>query len=124
KEVGFAAARGIAHDRDGAWIIGYNRFLSNCPVFDTESWDILDELSLLIERGYDKVLIQSDCLEAVIAIQTNSLERSNSALISRIHQMLSRFKQLNIRHTFREDNKETDRLNLLLFEISPLEGIV
>ncbi|MBA0852362.1 hypothetical protein Goshw_004378, partial [Gossypium schwendimanii] len=92
--------------------MGYNRFLSNCPVFDTESWDILDELSFLIERGYDKVLIQSDCLEAVIAIQTNSLERSNYVLIRRIHQMLSRFKQLNIRHTFREDNKETDRLSI------------
>ncbi|MBA0874008.1 hypothetical protein Goshw_010255, partial [Gossypium schwendimanii] len=43
-------------------------------------------------RGYDSVLIQSDCLKAVIAIHEKSLEISNSALVRRIPQMLSHFK--------------------------------
>ncbi|MBA0614977.1 hypothetical protein Godav_015180 [Gossypium davidsonii] len=38
-------------------------------------------LSLIVERGYDSVSIQSDCLEAVIAIQKGSFEGSNSALV-------------------------------------------
>ncbi|MBA0746026.1 hypothetical protein Gogos_008574 [Gossypium gossypioides] len=59
--------------------------MGNCPLFLCESWGILDGLSLLIERGYDKVLIQSDCFKVVIAIQANSLERYNSTLIRRIH---------------------------------------
>ncbi|MBA0566148.1 hypothetical protein Golob_010992, partial [Gossypium lobatum] len=66
----FAAAGRIVCDRDGEWILGYNRFM-----------------------GYDKVLIQSDCLKVVIAIQANSLEMYNSALIRRIHQVLFWFRQ-------------------------------
>ncbi|MBA0614125.1 hypothetical protein Godav_014455, partial [Gossypium davidsonii] len=50
----------------------------------------------------------SDGLEAII--QVNLPKRSNSFLIWKIHQMLSRFRQWNIRHISKKDNKEADRL--------------
>ncbi|MBA0850970.1 hypothetical protein Goshw_010411 [Gossypium schwendimanii] len=35
----FATARGgggIANSHDGEWILGYNRYLGNCSIFDAE----------------------------------------------------------------------------------------
>ncbi|MBA0573418.1 hypothetical protein Golob_000693 [Gossypium lobatum] len=61
-----------------------------------------------------------------------SFERSNSALVRRIHQTLSWFKQWSIRHISREENSEADHLvklvqhrtfDLRLFETSLLEGL-
>lgn len=68
EEVGFAMVGGIVRDQDGTWILGFNRYLGNCSVYDAESWGILDGLSLLIEQGHDKVLIQFDCLKVVTII--------------------------------------------------------
>ncbi|MFQ6668944.1 hypothetical protein Gotur_034388 [Gossypium turneri] len=87
----FAAVGGIVRDRNGKWLFGFNKYLGSCSVFDAKSWGILDGLTLLIDRGYDKVLIQSDSLEAIKDIQESSLEGSNSTLVRRIHQLLSRF---------------------------------
>lgn len=65
-------------ERNRVWILGFNRYLGNCSVFDAELWGILDELTLLIDQDYDNVLIQIDNLEATQAIQ-ESLDGSNSA---------------------------------------------
>ncbi|MBA0843387.1 hypothetical protein Goarm_000583 [Gossypium armourianum] len=63
--------------------------------------------------------------------EERSFERSNSALVRRIHQTLSWFKQWSIRHISREENSEADHLvklvqhrtfDLRLFETSLLEG--
>ncbi|MBA0750720.1 hypothetical protein Gogos_002110, partial [Gossypium gossypioides] len=54
---------------------------------------------------------------------------SSSTLIRRIHQMLLRFDQWNVRHISREDNQDVDRMvklthynsyDLCLYETSPL----
>ncbi|MBA0592141.1 hypothetical protein Gorai_009128, partial [Gossypium raimondii] len=49
-----------------------DRFFENCSVFDAELWGILDGLALLMERGYDNVLIQTDNLEVAKTIQDGS----------------------------------------------------
>ncbi|MBA0847843.1 hypothetical protein Goshw_024287 [Gossypium schwendimanii] len=57
-----AAAGGVLHDKNGEWILG----------------------------GDAKVVIQSDSLEAVKAIHESTLKTSHSALIRRIHRILSK----------------------------------
>ncbi|MBA0666533.1 hypothetical protein Goklo_002933, partial [Gossypium klotzschianum] len=57
---GFFAVRGIVRDHDGKWLFGFNRYLR-------------------IDLGYDNVIIQSDCLEAVKDIQEGFVEGFNSA---------------------------------------------
>ncbi|MBA0794645.1 hypothetical protein Gohar_018954 [Gossypium harknessii] len=92
-------------------------------------WGILDDLVLLIDCGYDNVFIQTDNLEAVKAIKEMPSNGSNSALIRRIHQLLTRIGHRHIRHFSREDNQDADRLvklaqhrtyDLCLYEVSPL----
>lgn len=54
-EDGFATIGGIARDRSGKWILGLNRLLGSCSVFEIELWDILDCLGILIDWGYTSV---------------------------------------------------------------------
>ncbi|KAH1122602.1 hypothetical protein J1N35_005762 [Gossypium stocksii] len=86
-------------------------------------------LTLLCEHDFGNVLIETDNLEAVKAIQERTTNGSNSALIGRIHQLLLRFEQWNVCHIPREDNKDANRMvelahlisyDLFLYEVSPL----
>ncbi|KAK5772878.1 hypothetical protein PVK06_049178 [Gossypium arboreum] len=83
----FAAARGVVRDKSGNWITGFHRFLGKFSIFDAELWGILGGLKLVQRRGYDQILIYSDCLKVVKAIIGRSTTNSNSALIRRIHNI-------------------------------------
>ncbi|MBA0721477.1 hypothetical protein Golax_009018 [Gossypium laxum] len=48
-------------------------------------WGILDGLTILLERSYDSVIIQSDSMETILAIQVQAGNDSDSTLIRRIH---------------------------------------
>ncbi|MBA0862367.1 hypothetical protein Goshw_007648 [Gossypium schwendimanii] len=65
---------------------------------------ILNGLTLLIDRGYNRVLIQTDNLERVQVIQEKIANESNSALVRRIHHLLRHFSHWQIGHISREDN--------------------
>ncbi|KAK5839190.1 hypothetical protein PVK06_007960 [Gossypium arboreum] len=107
---GRAAAGGVIWDSTGNWIMGYNRFIGNCSIFDAELWGILDGLKLIQWRGHDNVIIHSDSLEVVKAIHENDSKKPTSALLRRIHQILSQERQWIIRHIPREENKSVDYL--------------
>ncbi|MBA0602819.1 hypothetical protein Gorai_002986, partial [Gossypium raimondii] len=70
---------------------------------------ILDGLNTLIDHGLDKVMIQTDSLEAVMTIWESSTGGSNTALIRRILQLLSLFSHWNLFYIPREENQEADR---------------
>ncbi|MBA0693317.1 hypothetical protein Goari_010807 [Gossypium aridum] len=68
-------------------------FLGNCLIFDAKLWGILDGLKLIQRRGHSSVVIHFDSLEVVKAIHGNISKISNSALIRRIHRILSQESQ-------------------------------
>ncbi|MBA0870685.1 hypothetical protein Goshw_015946 [Gossypium schwendimanii] len=68
---------------------------------DADLWGILDGLVLLIDQGYDNMLIQTDSLEAVKAIQESPSNGSNSTLVRRIHPLLSWIGHWSVWHISR-----------------------
>lgn len=82
---GLASIVGIFRDRHNKWIIGYNRLVGICSALDVELWSILEGLTITIDKGFERVFILSDSLEAVQAIQGNTTKASNSALVKRIN---------------------------------------
>ncbi|MBA0613047.1 hypothetical protein Godav_013563, partial [Gossypium davidsonii] len=88
-EDGFATTGGIVHDHSGQRILGYNRFLGSCSVFEAELWGILDGLSFLIDQGYKEVQIRTNSIEMASAIHEITLDGQTTALIRRICQLLS-----------------------------------
>ncbi|MBA0641643.1 hypothetical protein Goklo_026174 [Gossypium klotzschianum] len=97
-------------------VIGYNRFLRNCLIFDVELWGILDGLKLIQRKGHSNVVIHSDSLEVVKAFHGNVSKISNSALIRRIHRILSQESDSTLRYIPREENQCDDYLAKLAFE--------
>lgn len=77
----FAAPGGVTFKQDGEWVLGFNRNLGLCAAFDTKLWGILEGLTLIHERGYQKVMIHTNNLEGLTLIL--SLVTMNSLEITR-----------------------------------------
>ncbi|KAG8485688.1 hypothetical protein CXB51_019010 [Gossypium anomalum] len=92
------------------WIIGFCRYLGNCTVVEAEFWGILDGLNPLLDRNFEKVIIQTDSLEAATAIQEGFSGNSNSTLVRRIHSALTALKQWKIQHIPYSENLVADGL--------------
>ncbi|MBA0818067.1 hypothetical protein Gohar_027979, partial [Gossypium harknessii] len=75
-------------DHNKNWILGFNRRLESCSVFEVELWDILDGVALVQGRQHDRILVQTDNMEVIRAIKKAWLKRSNSTIIRRITQLL------------------------------------
>ncbi|KAH1121160.1 hypothetical protein J1N35_004320 [Gossypium stocksii] len=82
----------------------------------TGDWGILDGLKLIQRRGHSNVVIHSDSLEIVKAIHGNVLKISSSALIRRIHRILSKESHWTLRYIPKEENQCVDYLAKLAFE--------
>ncbi|MBA0616518.1 hypothetical protein Godav_016560, partial [Gossypium davidsonii] len=63
RDSGYAAIGGVARDRVGDWIMGFNRFLGMCSPFEAEVWAILDGILILLNKGYKRITIMTDNLE-------------------------------------------------------------
>ncbi|MBA0764250.1 hypothetical protein Gotri_013614, partial [Gossypium trilobum] len=88
---GFVVVGRVLRDRSERWIIG-----------------IKDGLKLLLERNFDSVLIQTNSMEAINAIQEQASSGSELALVRRIHQLLSIIEYWTTRHIPREYNKKAN----------------
>ncbi|KAH1082225.1 hypothetical protein J1N35_021986 [Gossypium stocksii] len=95
--------------------MGYSRFLGNYSIFYAELLGILDGLKLVQSRGHNNVIIHSDSLEVIRAIHENASRTSSSALIRRIHRILSHESQWLLRYTPRDDNRCADYFAKLAF---------
>ncbi|MBA0548604.1 hypothetical protein Golob_019694 [Gossypium lobatum] len=107
---GFAAAGDFVGDQNDRWIIGFCRYLSNCIVLEVELWGILDGLNFILDRSFERVLIQTSSIETVNTIQEGSSGNSNSALVRRIHHILAQMKQWKIHHISRKESFIVDSL--------------
>ncbi|MBA0768475.1 hypothetical protein Gotri_017273 [Gossypium trilobum] len=76
---GFAADGGCVRDHNGEWIIRFAKYLGNCTALEAEIWGILDGLNLILDRHFEKILIQTDSIEAINVILKDSSGNSNSA---------------------------------------------
>ncbi|KAH1074574.1 hypothetical protein J1N35_026902 [Gossypium stocksii] len=67
-------------------------------------------LKLAQRKGHDRVIILSDSLAVIQAIQGSNFAISNSALIRHIKNILSQERFWSLRYTPREQNAVADRL--------------
>lgn len=107
---GNVAIERLIRDEKGMWISGYNRFIRKCFIFNVKLWAILDGLKLIQRRDHDKVIIQSDSLEIVKAIQGRDPSNSNLALIRRIQNILAQEKPWLLTFIPRDQNQVADCL--------------
>lgn len=81
-----------------------------CSALEAELWAIFNGLTLILNWGHYKVLMNTNSIETVRAIQDTCSRDSNSALIGRIQPLLTNANQWHVQHISREDNKIIDYL--------------
>ncbi|MBA0573399.1 hypothetical protein Golob_000675, partial [Gossypium lobatum] len=64
-DTGLVAAEWVLRGHHRGWILGFNRSLGYCSVFNAELWGVLDGLMILKSRKYDRVLIRIDSQKAL-----------------------------------------------------------
>ncbi|MBA0784433.1 hypothetical protein Gotri_026702, partial [Gossypium trilobum] len=57
-EEGFIAVGGLVQDQNSRWIMRFGRYLGNCTVTEAELWGIMDDLKLILDRRFERILIQ------------------------------------------------------------------
>ncbi|MBA0694217.1 hypothetical protein Goari_004533 [Gossypium aridum] len=101
---GNAADGGIVQDETRDWVFGYNRYSGQCSIFYAKLWGILEVLNFIRRRAHEKVIIQSDSLEVVKALQGSVSSISYSALTRRIQCILSQEGLWILRYIPKEHN--------------------
>ncbi|MBA0581540.1 hypothetical protein Gorai_023716, partial [Gossypium raimondii] len=64
-----AVAGGVLKNHHGQWILGFNRRLGWCFVFNAELWGILHGLIILQNKKWDKVSIRTGSMEVIQSIK-------------------------------------------------------
>ncbi|KAL4325903.1 hypothetical protein GQ457_11G015220 [Hibiscus cannabinus] len=101
---------GVVRDENGSWLFRYARFVGRCDVLLAEFWTIHDGLLHAWSMGYCRVELESDCLEAVRAINTNSDMMGDSVLVESIKRLLGQDWRVEVRYTSHEKNRIADLL--------------
>ncbi|MFQ6624568.1 hypothetical protein Gotur_003309 [Gossypium turneri] len=110
RDSGYAATGGVARDRDGNWIVGFNRFLGVCSPFEVEVWAILDGILILLNKGYKQIIIMTDNLEVEQILNDMDLEDSGITVLRRTLRILHSEGEWRIKHIPRNQNLVADRL--------------
>ncbi|XP_022738663.1 uncharacterized protein LOC111291283 isoform X2 [Durio zibethinus] len=102
---GAASIGGLIRDESGEWIVGYNLNLGTCGSLATDLWALFQGIKFTWDRGYRKVLVESDSNAAMECLKkAPSHLSSNRALIESCIDLISRKWDCKVYSIRREEN--------------------
>ncbi|KAL4282241.1 hypothetical protein GQ457_03G010920 [Hibiscus cannabinus] len=107
---GLAGIGAVFRDDGGSWLFGFARFVGRCTVLVAELWAIHDGLAQAWGRGHRCVELESDNLEAVRLVNSNSNLLHEQGLVLAIKQWLHLEWRVVVRHVPRGKNRVADML--------------
>ncbi|KAE8683300.1 hypothetical protein F3Y22_tig00111210pilonHSYRG00023 [Hibiscus syriacus] len=114
-EDGLAACGGVIRNDIGAWQVGFSRFLGICSVFEgicsvfeSELWGMYMGLICSWELGTRQVILESDSLEAVMAVQRIGSGIARVTMLQYIEELLKRDWVVRVQHVPRQVNRAAD----------------
>ncbi|KAJ1379445.1 Ribonuclease H domain [Sesbania bispinosa] len=101
---------GVIRNDSGDWIIGFSGNGGTGYILKAELLAIFHGLSLSWDRGYRKIICESDSLEAakLIGSATMSSFHEHAILLANIIALLQRDWTVYVKHTYREANFAAD----------------
>lgn len=100
-----AGCGGIIRDASGIWKVGFRAKLDNMDILSAEIWGILKGLELAWEKGFRRVIMESDSNEAVgLVCNVCPTIHPLAPLIQRTKEMMGKNWEVRMRHCFREEN--------------------
>lgn len=101
---------GLFRDHMGKWLLGYYGKIRSTSSLETELVGIYRGLTIMHEKGYQNVQVESDSMEAVMLVnEGNAIGHPHQALIQDANVLL-RGTYSTLSHIFREANSCADHL--------------
>ncbi|MBA0718067.1 hypothetical protein Golax_005834, partial [Gossypium laxum] len=91
-------AGGVLLDQNRNLIFDYNRFLGKCNIFDAELRGIVNGMIMSLNNGFNRVVIHTDNLEVVQALQDNLLGDLSITILKRVQEIMSTEGRWLIQH--------------------------
>nr|GMC99849.1 reverse transcriptase [Ipomoea batatas] len=114
RRTGIAGCGGVFRDDKGNWIEG---FIANLGIFsseEAEAWAVLKGLKIAWERGFRKVMVETDANNIVEALNMpnsgSNYRRLLANIIQDCKQWLMKPWDITVTHIFREQNRVADVL--------------
>ncbi|MBA0629834.1 hypothetical protein Godav_024331, partial [Gossypium davidsonii] len=89
---------------------GFQRFIRRGSVVNSELWAILHGLEITLNRGYNKVIIETDCMMAVEMIKECLGSTHSMTIVKKIKMMPRQFASVKFQFVNREGNMVVDWL--------------
>ncbi|KAL5808655.1 hypothetical protein ACOSQ3_029346 [Xanthoceras sorbifolium] len=108
---GSIAAGKVVKDLNSYWVRGFTVHLGAGNILEAELNVVLLGLEMVWDAGFRKVLVESDCLEAVTLIQ-NGCSTNNTLwyLIQKCRSAMNKKWSCSLAHIFKEYNGLADAL--------------
>ncbi|KAL4302008.1 hypothetical protein GQ457_10G005860 [Hibiscus cannabinus] len=78
---------GVFHANDGNWILGFNKSIGVTQPLQSELWAIFTGLHIARDNGFDRLLIQSDNLEAIKRLNASTVESDVNDIVRAIDRL-------------------------------------
>ncbi|GLT78653.1 hypothetical protein SLA2020_501810 [Shorea laevis] len=117
---GASAAGGVCRDSNGDWCFGFTQQLGMGIAIRAELYALWKGLQLAWEKGYKKVIIETDSLLAKQKLeQHGGVANSLSMLCRGCTELLNRNWDCKLRHVFREANSCADVMASSFYHLEP-----
>ncbi|KAF7814237.1 putative ribonuclease H protein At1g65750 family [Senna tora] len=108
---GPAGFGGIFRNEDGRWMGGFSGYIGTQTNMFAELTAIKQGLSLAVNKGFLRLLVETDCLEALNLISKGDISTHHlGVIINDIRVLSSRCESISFKHIFREANQCADGL--------------
>ncbi|MBA0553347.1 hypothetical protein Golob_012535, partial [Gossypium lobatum] len=74
-------------DSVGNWIEGFQRFIGRGSAVNAKLWAIFHDLKMAQSRGYDKVILETDCMTTMEKIKEGLRSTPTMTMIRKIKMM-------------------------------------
>lgn len=106
---GQSAAGGLCHDKDGNWLFGFNIKMGNGSAYQAEVFAIWQGLQLAWDRGFERVIIESDSAMAIHQIMKPIEQASHwDPIVQKCKDLLARNWECVLKKIYREGNTCAD----------------
>ncbi|KAK9019781.1 hypothetical protein V6N11_054289 [Hibiscus sabdariffa] len=116
-EGGLAACRGLIRDPVGEWVLGYAKAIGVCLVVDAELWGIYIGLAYAWDLHIRRVIVETDCLEALRLLKVGSNGQVSPDLVLHVLELCHRPWDVSLRQLKRDANRDADQMaKLVIFD--------
>ncbi|KAL5763133.1 hypothetical protein ACOSP7_019397 [Xanthoceras sorbifolium] len=129
-QTGSIAVGRVARDLNSNWVRGFAMHLRAGNILEAELNAVLLGLDMVWDAGFRKVIVESDCLEAITLIQNDcSINNPLWWLIQKCKKAVSKEWSCHLAHIYRECNGAADALagmghvcsnSICFFDTTPL----